>query len=574
MENLAAIALAESLKAAMGEVVIRRVAQHQPNGFILQTRSARLPALKILMDTRHPAIYPSDARLPAETAPSDFLMTLRKHLTSAEVVGFTKPLSERVIEIVFKTAVPSRELETMTLVLELIPNAPNMVLLDAERRVLASFLPLSPQHGISEFEPYALPTVGKDKIDLQQLIKEDVDLSDYTGQASPAQWLIARIAGMGPVFAKEVVHRQRRSHRPVIEEIRDIVRQAMAPHSAWIYTDLPLGHILDRNELDRLARAVISPIELQSMERSTSSRVFPGILEATRFYFDELESRGALERAKLPALRTLRAVAKRLADREKKLEREQRRYDEAETLQRNAQTLVSGGLNLDQRYNDVTVTDYFADPPRPSTIALDQALTLRENIEKMFKLAEKASRGRPVVTQQLGELRNRRAGLAEQLRRLQAIKDWDTWLAVSNKLGHAPRHDSRQEAPEVDSPRRRIRGVTIGGYQILVGRSSRENDEITFHVATPNDYWFHVADYSGSHVIVRNPEGKRDIDESVLVKAAQIAAYFSQARNSSKVEVRYTRRKNVVKPRKARPGLVRLLEFKSIDVEPKNWLDS
>ena len=62
------------------------------------------------------------------------------------------------------------------------------------------------------------------------------------------------------------------------------------------------------------------------------------------------------------------------------------------------------------------------------------------------------------------------------------------------------------------------------------------------------------------------------IDESVLVKAAQLAAYFSQARNSSKVDVHYTKRKHVTKPRRAKPGLVRLLEFKSIKVEPKNWL--
>jgi predicted ribosome quality control (RQC) complex YloA/Tae2 family protein len=58
----------------------------------------------------------------------------------------------------------------------------------------------------------------------------------------------------------------------------------------------------------------------------------------------------------------------------------------------------------------------------------------------------------------------------------------------------------------------------------------------------------------------------------VLTKAAQLAAYFSQARNSSKVEVHFTQRKHVTKPRRAKPGLVRLVEFKSISVEPKNWL--
>jgi predicted ribosome quality control (RQC) complex YloA/Tae2 family protein len=74
-------------------------------------------------------------------------------------------------------------------------------------------------------------------------------------------------------------------------------------------------------------------------------------------------------------------------------------------------------------------------------------------------------------------------------------------------------------------------------------------------------------------VVVRNPRKDKDLEEPVLVKAAQLAAYFSQARNSSRVEVHYTKRKHVSKPRRAKPGLVRLIEFKSIKVEPKNWLN-
>src|SRR6516164_3087479 len=157
MENFALAGLYENLRPLMAETIIRRVVQHQPNGFIFQTRSVKLPAFKILLETRHPAIYASEARPPIETPTTDFLMVLRKHLTSAEITGFHKPLSERILEFTFKTVVPSKELETMFLVVELLPNAPNLILLDAERRVLSSFLPVTPQHGIAEYEPYAYP---------------------------------------------------------------------------------------------------------------------------------------------------------------------------------------------------------------------------------------------------------------------------------------------------------------------------------------------------------------------------------------------------------------------------------
>ncbi len=312
MENFALVGLVENLKAAMAEVVIRRVVQQQPHGFIFQTRSMKLQAFKVVLDPRHPALYASETRPPLEAPATDFLMVLRKHLTSAEIVSFTKPLSERVIEFVFKTVVPSRELETMSLIVELLPNAPNLILLDAERRVLSSFLPVSPQHGMAEYETYAYPTSG-DKIDLERIVAEDVaELEAFASSERPQSWLISHVAGMGPVFAGEIVHRQKQSGRPVGEEIREFIAEVRQPGgSAWLYTDVPLGHILDSSDLQRLGKAILSPVELASLERSHSAKVFANLLEAAKFYFDELEARTLLEKAKAPVLRRTFATTRR-----------------------------------------------------------------------------------------------------------------------------------------------------------------------------------------------------------------------------------------------------------------------
>src|SRR5262245_4630871 len=99
MENFPLIALVENLRPVRTDVIIRRVVQHQSNGFIFQTRSVKLPAFKIVAEMQNPALYASEARPPAEPAGGDFLMVLRKHLTSAELIGFSKPLSERIVEL-------------------------------------------------------------------------------------------------------------------------------------------------------------------------------------------------------------------------------------------------------------------------------------------------------------------------------------------------------------------------------------------------------------------------------------------------------------------------------------------
>jgi len=570
MENFALIALAESLRTALDGSIIRRVIQHQPNGFILQTRSAKLPALKLLMDSRLPAFYPSEAKPPLESPNSDFLMILRKHFTSAELIEFRKPLAERVLEFVFRTAVPSKELETMSLVVELIPNATNIVLLDGERRVLSSFYPITPQHGIAEFEAYALPRSGN-KIELERVLTEEISELQETGRNK--DWLVSHVAGLGPVFAEEILFRHRKSGRSLTEEIRNMVLLVQAPsHAGRIYTEKPLGHILEQNDLRALSKAVLSPVELVSLERTHSSREFGNFTDAVRFYFDEVENRVLLEHAKLPLLRDLRGASKRGAEREKRLLREQKTAEAAEVMGKTAQMLTTSGHKLDQRYDAITVTDYFGETPQEVRIEVDPSITLRENIERMFKRQQKAGRGKQIVARQLSEVRSRQAAIAERMRRLQAIKDWDTWLAVAERI--SVERSSTPDATERSEPGApRHRSLTIDGYEIFVGRNSRENDTLTFQVAHPEDFWMHVGDYGGSHVVVRNPAKEKVLPDNVLTKAAQLAAYFSQARNSSKVEVHYTQRRHVSKPRRAKPGLVKLSEFLSIRVEPKNWFD-
>src|SRR5205807_3723950 len=103
---------------------------------------------------------------------------------------------------------------------------------------------------------------------------------------------------------------------------------------------------------------------------------------------------------------------------------------------------------------------------------------------------------------------------------------------------------------------------------ILVGRAARDNDNLTFKVAKPNDLWLHAADYPGSHVVVRNAS-RKEIPHRTLIEAAQLAAYFSQANKDPKVTVHYTQRKALSKLKGAAPGLVRLLRVKSITVAPK-----
>jgi predicted ribosome quality control (RQC) complex YloA/Tae2 family protein len=101
-----------------------------------------------------------------------------------------------------------------------------------------------------------------------------------------------------------------------------------------------------------------------------------------------------------------------------------------------------------------------------------------------------------------------------------------------------------------------------------VGRAARDNDNLTFRIARPNDLWLHAGDYPGSHVVVRNPT-RKEIPHRTIIEAAQLAGRFSQASDDAKVVVHYVERKFLSKPKRAEPGIVRMSRFRSITVEPK-----
>jgi predicted ribosome quality control (RQC) complex YloA/Tae2 family protein len=114
---------------------------------------------------------------------------------------------------------------------------------------------------------------------------------------------------------------------------------------------------------------------------------------------------------------------------------------------------------------------------------------------------------------------------------------------------------------------RGYRSYEVGGFEVLVGKGSADNDRLTFAVAAPRDLWLHVAGPAGSHVIVRNPEDLDEIPRAVVEKAAQLAAWHSKARGRrGKVEVHVCRAGDVRKPRGFAPGQVLLKRWDVVRV--------
>jgi predicted ribosome quality control (RQC) complex YloA/Tae2 family protein len=107
----------------------------------------------------------------------------------------------------------------------------------------------------------------------------------------------------------------------------------------------------------------------------------------------------------------------------------------------------------------------------------------------------------------------------------------------------------------------------VNGNDIFVGRSGAENDHVTFEIAGQDDTWLHARGVPGSHVIVRWGGRDRE-DEATLLRAAEIAAWFSKSRSSGRVEVDITARRHVRKIKGSGPGLVTYQNERTVSVKP------
>ena len=120
----------------------------------------------------------------------------------------------------------------------------------------------------------------------------------------------------------------------------------------------------------------------------------------------------------------------------------------------------------------------------------------------------------------------------------------------------------------MSSKGRPYRTLDVDGFTVLIGKNDADNDRLTFEVAEPEDIWMHVSGYSGSHVVVRNPD-KVAIPSPVLERAAELAAWYSKARDAGKVEVHVCRAEDVSKPKGFADGKVMLARWSRLRVYAK-----
>lgn len=491
---------------------------------------------------------------------------LADEIGGASVTSVEKTIGDRIVQLVLQSSRCS-----YTLVLELIPSAPNLILLDPQLRVVEMLSSDRDRKRALRVGSVYLPRSAALRCTLSEAC---------TGVSEPAssleKWLVHHVSEMSPLLAAELAFRCQGDFTLLAASETMFRQESPAPR---IYSDAKLGQH-DWRGFDAWRDLVVSPVRLLSQEARLVTK-FDSVNAALAQFVEvaeECEQFLALRRSRLAAVRAQAARQERAV---RAAEADYRRMEDAARYRVCGELLLSNLDGLRSRWagyrsgpkeQEVFVKNYYAPDAPLMGIRINPRKSPQANAEDYFKAYRKAQRGTQMQAKRLREYQRAQ----QQTRAFQALLEAAADPESLNRLLEldAPRPKATRATPLRRRAKReagRRLYTSSDGYEIWVGRSAAHNEELTFRLAKAHDVWLHVADYTGSHVIVRNPS-RKEVPRNTLIEAARLAAYFSAARSEPKVEVRYTEQKYVQKVRGAAAGLVRLRRFKTLYVSPQRTI--
>lgn len=493
------------------------------------------------------------------TQPPMFCMLLRKHLVGARIESLEQPDMERVVRLNFRIMDEPEDTGRRSLVLEAVSRRANLILLNAEDRILDSLRRVTPRNdgdrALLPGQSYQLPA-PLNRLSLLTQADEALALLACGGAAEEplARWLVEHFSGISPLIARELAQRAAGAtdvrcgdlDAAQCEALRREILSLMDMLRTGAYT--PTILLRDGKPIDFTYRDIMQyGTETAVEKRETFS------LLLDEFY--TLRERQELSAQRGREISRAATVARdRLVRKAETLRREYVATQDRDRLRLCGDLIMANLYRVERGATELIAENYYAAGQPQVKIALDPRLTPQQNAAKYYKSYRKAKNAEVYLREQIAKAESERSYLESVLQELCQSETEQEFDEIRRELwdtGYLRRGKERKTSKRAFAPRMYRSGT---GLRILVGRNNVQNDQLTLKKADRRDIWFHARQIPGSHVILCT--NGAEPDEQSLMDAAALAAYFSRAGEGEKVAVDYTPVKNVKKPIGARPGFV------------------
>lgn len=534
---------------------INKIAQPENDELMLTIKNQKNQyRLLISAGASLPLIYLTQVNKPSPMTAPNFCMLLRKHIGSGKILRIWQPGLERIINFEIEHLNELGDLCRKILVVEIMGKHSNIIFCNEEGMIIDSIKHVSLQmSSVREVLPgrtYFIPET-QHKWNPLDVSAETFVTEINTKPMGLAKALYTTFTGISPLTAEEVCHRASLESAQSANSFSELELTHLYRIFSFIMEDVKNGsftpHIIFQGE----EPVDFSSIQLTQYEDKTTLK-YQTVSEVLENYY---AVKNTITRIRQKSSDLRRIVQTALERNRKKYDLQLKQLKDTEKRDKHkvyGELINTYGYNLEPGTKKLEALNYYTN--EMITIPLDPTLTPQENAKKNFDKYNKLKRTYEALTDLIEETQDEIRHLESISTSLDIALSEEDLVQLKEELmnyGYIKRKYTGKKIKITSKP---FHYLSSDGYHMYVGKNNFQNDELTFKIATGNDWWFHAKGAPGSHVIVK--ANNEELPDRTFEEAARLAAYYSKNRNAEKVEIDYVEKKHVKKTNGGKPGFV------------------
>lgn len=569
LDGIVIAGLVDELSQKLTDGRITKIAQPEKDELLLTIKQSRAGdgktirsqyRLVISVNPSLPLLYLTEENRTSPLQAPTFCMVLRKHLNNCRILEIRQLGLERVICLSLEHLNEMGDLCVKSLYIELMGKHSNIIFCDENDKIIDSIkhisLLVSSVREVLPGRQYFIPNT-QEKLDPFTVSEADFMDKVCTKPLPPAKALYTTLTGFSPQAAAELLYRASLSDRNSTSSLSEMEKLHLYRNFSRIMEDIREKHFSPAIIYQDGMPMDFACIPMSSYEQAVdySSKHFDSVSAMLHEYYSTKETLSRI-RQKSADLRRITTTA---------LERSRKKYDlqdrqlkdteKRDKFKVYGELLTTYGYELQGGEKKLTCDNYYTG--ETITIPLDETKTAVENAKRYFDKYAKLKRTYEALTIQIAETKEEIEHLESISNALDIARQEADLAAIKQELtdySYIRRHSGGKKKAKKSEKSKPLHYLSSDGFHMYVGKNNYQNDELTFHVATGNDWWFHAKASAGSHVIVKT-EGK-ELPDRTFEEAARLAAYYSKAKEQGKAEIDYIQKKHVKKPNGSKPGFV------------------
>lgn len=547
--------IVHELNTTLADGRISKIAQPENDELLLTIKTpAGQRRLYISASASLPLIYLTGTNKPSPMTAPNFCMLLRKHIGNGRITRIYQPKLERIIRFEIEHLDELGDLCRKELIVEIMGKHSNIIFCNSEGMILDSIKHVSSQMSsvreVLPGRPYFVPDTMEKSNPL------DVAHEAFTGllKEKPmplAKALYTSFTGISPVAAEEICYLAGIDSAVTPRELSDELLFHLYRQFSLYFEDVSNQNFSPAIYYDRKEPKEFSALPLTHFSEYTR-REYESISELLEHYY---AAKNAWTRIRQKSSDLRRVVQTALERARKKYDLQSRQLKDTENREKYkvyGELIHTYGYNLEPGARKLEALNYYTN--EMVSVPLDGTKTPQENALRYFDKYNKQKRTFEALTELIQETKDDILYLESVGTSLDIARTEDDLTQIKEELtesGYIRRKFTKQKVKFKSRP---LHYISSDGYDMYVGKNNFQNEELTFHFAVGNDWWFHAKGVPGSHVIVRTNGG--ELPDRTFEEAGRLAAYYSKNKGNEKVEIDYIEKKHVKKPKGGKPGFV------------------